>query len=267
MLIDLQGVSTRVVIGKACASPTTLVIAFRGSANAENWTQNRRIELVPVPSIIIPASKASNQLPKVHQGFLTTYQDIQKPLLEFLRSYLKEQKTPDIRRLIFTGHSLGGCLATLAAMEVRSQMELSSLDFQYQVQTFGAPRCGNHHWVQQVNRNIGNIRRQVEKEDAIALIPGRSLGYAHVGKEWFWNGNTMQRCDFQENEQCSLGSQSKKVQFEAHLQYQGSNWWGLTQCNSTAFPTLPGPSNPSPSQFTLGQFCESQLGAKSTDCE
>jgi predicted lipase len=73
----------------------------------------------------------------VHQGFLTAYQSIRSKLRDMLIKTLEEY--PLINTIVVIGHSLGGALATLAAIDLRSLNK----DIITESQTFGAPHVGN----------------------------------------------------------------------------------------------------------------------------
>ena len=54
---------------------------------------------------------------------------------------------------MFPGHSLGGALATLAALEIRQACpDHSKLDIS--CYTFGAPRTGNHAFAHEYNEGV-----------------------------------------------------------------------------------------------------------------
>jgi len=54
-----------------------------------------------------------------------------------------------------TGHSLGGALATLAAYDIRKQLQASGKqDVEVTCYSFGAPRTGNHAFATDYNRVV-----------------------------------------------------------------------------------------------------------------
>ena len=54
-----------------------------------------------------------------------------------------------------TGHSLGGALATLAAYDIRKQLQASSKQgVEVMCYSFGAPRTGNHAFAADYNRVV-----------------------------------------------------------------------------------------------------------------
>lgn len=72
--------------------------------------------------------------------------------------------------VFYTGHSLGGALATLAAARRRPRG----------LYTFGSPRVGNQAFV----RSLGDVPvfRVVDDWDAVAVLPPEALGFEHVGE-------------------------------------------------------------------------------------
>jgi hypothetical protein len=99
---------------------------------------------------------------RVHCGFAGALKQIWaeiEPLLRTLQA-----------RTIFTGHSLGAALATLAA-------SLYTPDALY---TFGSPRVGDQAFVNTV-KTIGTLRRYVDCCDIVTRIPPEPLFYEHVG--------------------------------------------------------------------------------------
>ncbi|MGH6646578.1 lipase family protein [Aquabacterium sp.] len=72
--------------------------------------------------------------------------------------------------IFYTGHSLGGALATLAAARRAPKV----------VYNFGAPRVGNLAFARSV-RHL-TIHRVVDDIDLVAMVPPALLGFAHVGQ-------------------------------------------------------------------------------------
>jgi predicted lipase len=99
---------------------------------------------------------ATGQSFYVSTGFYNAYESIRQALIEEIASIMP-------RRVIFTGHSLGGALATLAAWDV-------SHVFQNDVKlvTFGAPHVGCERFVRECERELGdNVARIVIARDCI----------------------------------------------------------------------------------------------------
>ena len=68
---------------------------------------------------------------QVHSGFYKAYTDARTELRYTLKSYLENYPGAEFH---ITGHSLGGALSVLAAVDLMDMVEISS------VYTFGQPR-------------------------------------------------------------------------------------------------------------------------------
>ncbi|GAB0490583.1 hypothetical protein MMPV_001820 [Pyropia vietnamensis] len=86
--------------------------------------------------------------------------------------------------IFFTGHSMGGSLATLASYEAARhwrQLGLGSAE-DVAVTTFGAPRVGNSAFALRYDATVATHWRVVLAADPVVRQP-RLLGYHHVGVE------------------------------------------------------------------------------------
>ncbi|GAB4816056.1 hypothetical protein N2152v2_003102 [Parachlorella kessleri] len=74
-------------------------------------------------------------------------------------------------RVLCTGHSLGGALATLASYDVAKEAErlrVGGIDVQVQLYTFGAPRPGNHAFARDFLRTVQDSWDVIHSDDAVA---------------------------------------------------------------------------------------------------
>jgi pimeloyl-ACP methyl ester carboxylesterase len=99
----------------------------------------------------------------VHQGFANALDSVWDKIERALGSSL--------RNCIFTGHSLGGALATLAASQVQSS--------QTRLVTIGSPAVGDQAFAQSLAGS--DVQRYVNCCDIICTLPPAWLGFAHVG--------------------------------------------------------------------------------------
>jgi hypothetical protein len=130
------------------------ILVFRGTqGNITNWLFNLSTTLSAWPSGGC-----------VHKGFKLLLMEA----WEEIRQQLENTSEP----LYYTGHSLGGALAVLAA----------SLKKPEAVYTFGSPRMGNSEFVNST-KNI-NIYRVVNPRDIVAGVPPIP-GILHVGTPHF----------------------------------------------------------------------------------
>ena len=65
-----------------------------------------------------------------------------------------------------TGHSLGGAMANLLALEIVRKFNLIS-----ELYTFGAPRLGNISFINYFSKLISNAKRIVHNRDIVPHLP------------------------------------------------------------------------------------------------
>jgi hypothetical protein len=110
---------------------------------------------------------------KLHSGFRKINEELRftsmPTLLRLSRKY------PDYK-IVFVGHSLGGGIALLAAVDY---YELYGNADRISVYTFGKPRIGNNVWAHYVNRLpfVDRIFRMTRYGDPFTLFPPRFMGY------------------------------------------------------------------------------------------
>lgn len=114
-------------------------------------------------------SAVSETVGRVHSGFKKEVDDLW-PMLE---KELQSNEKP----VYFTGHSLGGAMATICA----GRCKLSHIkSVPQEVQTFGSPRVGNKRYVNHVDITY---YRWVHNNDIVTQVPPRWFGYRHTGTE------------------------------------------------------------------------------------
>jgi predicted lipase len=156
---DTQGFS-------GIASDQTLVIAFAGSESAKDWVNNVKFLHTPYPSV------TQNQNLKVHYGFYTGYLSVRSVIHDRVESEQPE-------KVIVTGHSLGGGLSTLCALDVQYNFFANQPE-QVVCYTYGSPKVGNQDFVASYNRRVPQTFRIVNGGDGAPWFPRPWQGYAHV---------------------------------------------------------------------------------------
>lgn len=144
-----------------------LVIAFRGTCNLANVIIDACCRRTP----LFRGSSA-----EVHAGFLAAFRSIEEKLRATITGHLSAR--PDLR-LWFTGHSLGGALAKLAAFHFASANT--------SVYTFGEPRSGNAAFRNAYDSQLrARTFRVVHADDIVPRLPWMLGAYRHSGHEAFF---------------------------------------------------------------------------------
>lgn len=141
---------------------TFAIVSFRGTEPNEFRDFLDIISLFPVPWV---------RDGRVHEGFLKQFNHVWPRIDRRLQGLSG-------RPVFFTGHSLGGALATLA---------LDAFG-RGQAYTVGSPLVGNRAFVAGFNRRHGERSfRYVNNSDLVTFIPppGWLLNYAHVDRRKF----------------------------------------------------------------------------------
>lgn len=85
----------------------SIILAFRGSTiSIANWINNLNFKKVPYEKCKGCA---------IHKGFFLSYKSIEKEIINNLDILIHKYPNAPI---IITGHSLGGVIATLAALDI-----------------------------------------------------------------------------------------------------------------------------------------------------
>jgi hypothetical protein len=138
-----------------------ICLAFRGTDEVADWLDN------------INAFATRELFGEFHRGFWKSVEDVWQPLMERLEVCQVKKKRP----LFFTGHSLGGAMATIAAARfIHQDRPFTS------VYTFGQPRA-----LTRDTARIFNIEckdryfRFHNNNDIVTRVPARLMGYSHIG--------------------------------------------------------------------------------------
>jgi len=137
----------------------TLLLSFQGSLSVIDWIYNFMTKKVPY--------KGANKSFKVHRGFLKKYKSIRDDVLDYV-------KNANPKKIIVSGHSQGGAMASLA---------LEDLEFHgYQAVrgiVFGCPRVFSKTTEEY---RFYNLLRVENGNDIVTKFPMKWQGYRHFGK-------------------------------------------------------------------------------------
>ncbi len=104
---DNQSTHTQGAFG--IANKKRFVVAFRGSeeTKVDDWITDLKFI-----KQVYPYQESNNRKVKVHYGFIEAYKSLREVVLNSVKS-------SGLDTVIFTGHSLGGALASLAALDIQ----------------------------------------------------------------------------------------------------------------------------------------------------
>lgn len=132
-----------------------VLLSFRGSESLGDWLGNLGLMGTARPHGV------------VHSGFLGAYLVVQPLVSQTLR------RTQG-KRVLVTGHSLGGALAAIFAAEEQSQFNIGG------IYTYGQPRTGSNGFTELFATKYANsCFRFVNDDDIVPRIPP---GYQHAGR-------------------------------------------------------------------------------------
>lgn len=190
-------------------SSTMIVVAFRGTSSKKNAKTDlnavmslhrtaKQFDFSKAPSLTAMARRrkahdaadpvthtkrtwlhwllCKRNPPKVHSGFYAAYLSVEKRVL----TKIKQLYDRDPRKILATGHSLGGALAALCSFDVVMQLEIADVT----CTTFGCPRIGNTAFKKKYNHVVPATFAFVNASDMVTKLPPKTpkaLSYTSVG--------------------------------------------------------------------------------------
>ncbi|KAI0189425.1 Alpha/Beta hydrolase protein [Xylaria flabelliformis] len=175
-----------------------IIVAFRGTYSITNTI----VDLSTVPQKYVPyppADDGDGPLPRepehvctnctVHLGFLLSWQTARPTVLPELKRLHKQHPNYPIHVI---GHSLGGAVGSLAALEMKAILGWEDII----VTTFGEPRVGNAGFTEYLDivfdlQDEGSdpeqrtYRRITHVDDPVPLLPLSEWGYRSHAGEFF----------------------------------------------------------------------------------
>jgi pimeloyl-ACP methyl ester carboxylesterase len=113
-----------------------------------------------------------------HSGFLDSWRGGRKPIIDFWKAV--RDAYPGYKT-VATGHSLGGALATLCALELKKLVPAASVS----LYTYGIPRVGDQTFATFIESSLGsNSYRVTHLNDPVPRLPGRLFGFRHPYPEY-----------------------------------------------------------------------------------
>ena len=160
-------VATNPIMGFVGRNDTTqtAIVSFRGTETPEDWLKDFDSVAVPFPDV------ANSGL--VHQGFDAVYRTIRDSVIAGVGAVKVNAKS-----MWITGHSLGGALALLAALDFGKSAVPPLIS---QVYTFAGPRVGDDTFEKLFDATIPLCYRVWNRWDIVPQLPPPPL-FIHVGQ-------------------------------------------------------------------------------------
>ncbi|NOV02494.1 lipase family protein [Paenibacillus planticolens] len=145
--------SRKELFGFIAESDRQIVIVFRGTYGASDWISDAIAR-----QTVFPYAKDGGL---VHKGFLDIYNSARKQIMA-VTAKLSARKT-----LYLSGHSLGGSLASLCAVDLAANTKFNEPS----IYTYASPRVGNPDFASLFNRITGPRYRIYNTNDIVPELP------------------------------------------------------------------------------------------------
>ncbi|CEH31336.1 lipase family protein [Aneurinibacillus migulanus] len=159
------------VFGFIAESQDKIIVVFRGTRTFKDNESDQDLYQVMYPYV--------RNAGKTHRGFTCIYQSARNELIRELN------KLSTTKRLLVAGHSLGGALAVLAALDIAINTPFKNPV----VYTYGSPRVADPVFASRFNQTVKNSFRIFNVHDIIPTLPAQAyptpftkegLFYRHV---------------------------------------------------------------------------------------
>ena len=153
-------------------TPGLFLVAFRGTETPDEWIANAKF-----PTAVFPGVSGI----AVESGFLDVYTkgaagqnppSLQASLLTYFKSVT-------VTQLIVTGHSLGGALAALFALDIATTLKIKPT-----LVTYASPNVGNAAWAAAIGTAVPDSYRIYNNRDIVPFLPPTAMGYVPNGSNW-----------------------------------------------------------------------------------
>jgi len=179
--------------------------------------------LDPLLTSDVPATSARRQKDckrKVSQGKRKVSMSMRP--LHFRRSVVSEDSRTSRKRQIFiTGHSLGGALATLAALDLQTRY---TGEYAVRMINLASPRVGDYSFARMFDSLIPNAVRVVFTRDVVPGLPKFGCMFKHVGHEVNINKKGNALVDPSAMEKTFVRNHSSSFKAHSLTQYEEGIW-------------------------------------------
>lgn len=185
-------------------SQTNIYVVFRGSSDLENWLADINIEKIDYPY----CDKC-----EVHKGFYKAETEVFPKIYNAVSELRKQFPAYNV---VFTGHSLGAALTTLAAMDYLQNDPTATVI----LYNYGSPRVGNDQFAEWFSSNMKMRARVTHHKDIVVHSPTHER-FTHISGEYYEPDDEpfVQTCVGYEDPNCSYQWHITSV--SDHLLYMG----------------------------------------------
>ena len=131
----------------------TIYVSFRGTNNLHD-----------IFDVISIRPKKLMKDAYVHSGFAEQFMSIEHKITQDIKSIASSYP---IERLVFTGHSMGGSIATIASVYYAHMFD----NLYITCHTFGTPFTGNNEFIKLFTNNVEECTRIELELDIVPMIP------------------------------------------------------------------------------------------------
>ncbi|KAF2476422.1 alpha/beta-hydrolase [Lindgomyces ingoldianus] len=176
-----------------------VIVSFRGSASIQNWIAN--FDIAAVNTDLCTGCTA-------HSGFWNSWLEARDGVLAAVKS--ASQANPKYK-IVATGHSLGGAIASLAAAQLRNS------GYTVALYTFGSPRIASPKLSDYITNQPGGNYRITHWNDPVPRLPPISFNFVHISPEYYINKANLQ----------TVAATDIKT-YTGNVNYNGNTAWILT---------------------------------------
>lgn len=181
-------------------SPDAIWIIFRGTQTPSEWKQDLEFKQEndffdstkpnSFEQVVLDFSISDdNKKPNVHKGFIDSYMNFRKLLLDTLTKINPKKQT----KIIIGGHSLGAAVSTIIGADIKN------MGYNTAVYNFASPRVGDQNFCEFINNINLPLFRIVNNSDIVPTMPApvtpnftdykNPYQYVHCGKQFSFTNN------------------------------------------------------------------------------